>query len=172
MKTRETNKHVFMTAVWVCLLAMVFLFAEETLAKSEEPADVPLIRLIAVPEKYNGVLVRTIGFVRLEFEGKVMYPHRDDYEYSLVGNGVWININEKDLKQEASTYVMKYCLIVGTFDARDRGHMGLCSGSLNNIKRFEVWSDPTFGSKRGESLLMLDETRKDQGDQPLKRENE
>lgn len=157
MKTREANGHAFMIAVWVCLISMVFLVTEETLAKSEEPVDVPLIRLIAVPEKYNGVLVRTIGFVRLEFEGNVMFPHRDDYEHSLVGNGVWININENNLKQEGSTYVMKYCLIVGTFDMNDHGHMGLWSGSLNNIKRFEVWSDPTFGAKRGQSLLKLDE---------------
>jgi hypothetical protein len=102
---------------------------------------VPLIRLIAAPEKFQGILVRTLGFVRLEFEGNVIYPYKEDYKNGLVGNGIWLDINNKDIEQNYK-HGMKYFLIVATFDANRRGHFGMWSGSLTNIKRFEIWSDP------------------------------
>jgi hypothetical protein len=157
MRIRKVAQFVFSPSVIVGLTAVTLLFNGVTRAQCDEPVDVPLIRLIAVPEKYNGVLVRTIGFVRLEFEGNVMYPHREDYENALVGNGVWIDIDEKRLKQETSTHIMRYCLIEAIFDANHRGHFGIWSGSLKDIKRFEVWSDPTLGIKRGQSLLKPEE---------------
>jgi len=140
MQIREVKLHILKAAVLVSL-ALILLCPNISRAQNQEPVDIPLIRLIVVPEKYHGVLVRTIGFVRLEFEGDVMYPHKEDCTHALLGNGIWIDIGEKHLRQ-ASTLGMKYCLIEATFDANERGHFGMWSGSFKNIRRFEVWSDP------------------------------
>jgi hypothetical protein len=138
-------------AIYFVLIVVTIFFAELARAQNGEPVDVPLIRLIVVPNQYNGVIVRTIGYVRFEFEGDVMYPHKEDYEHGLVGNGIWIDSSDLDQKQlnECSGHCMKYCLIVATFDANKQGHLGMWSGSFRNIKRFEVWSGTIPEMKRG-----------------------
>ncbi len=140
MEMRKVKLHVLKASLSASLL-LILLCPSMSRAQNQEPVDVPLIRLIVVPEKYHGVFVRTLGFVRLEFEGNVMYPHREDCMHALIGNGIWIDVDEKHFKQ-ASTHGMKYCLIEATFDANERGHLGMWSGSFKSIRRFEIWSDP------------------------------
>jgi hypothetical protein len=106
---------------------------------ANQSTSVSLINLIINPYKYHAIKVRVIGFVRLEFEGNVIYPYQEDYIHSLLGNGVWIDVPPNTNLEELN---LKYCLIEGTFDATDRGHKGLSSGSIKNINRFEAWSDP------------------------------
>jgi hypothetical protein len=36
---------------------------------------------------------------------------------------------------------MHYVLLEGIFNSKDRGHMGMWSGSLTKIQRAEVWDD-------------------------------
>ncbi len=111
------------------------------------PTDVPLIRLVVVPEKCHGARIRTIGFVRFEFEGDVIYPHREDYDHALVGNGIWIEVTGK-LRSRHKELSMKYCLVEGIFDAKQRGHFGMWSGTIKNITRFQIWSDPARPQNR------------------------
>jgi len=54
-----------------------------------EPTGVTLVQSIANPEKFNGRLIRVVGFLRLGFEGNVLYLHREDYENAIFGNGIW-----------------------------------------------------------------------------------
>ena len=106
--------------------------------KGEEPVDVTLVQLIANPEKFDGKLIRVIGFLRLEFEGDVLYLHREDYENSILGNGIWVDVNPEITKQN-KTLNMHYVLLVGVFSSSERGHMGMWSGTLKKIRRAEVW---------------------------------
>ena len=105
----------------------------------DDVTDVSIIQLIANPEKFNGEYVRLIGFVRLEFEGNAIYLHREDYEYGLTKNGIWLNITQDCCGNDPQEFDLKYVLVEGTFNAENYGHMGLFSGSIENIKRFEVW---------------------------------
>lgn len=145
------NKRV---GAWLVVIGVVcasgaFLFrtsAQADMSKVPEkmrPAEqLPLVRLVVSPEKYHGKRVRVIGFVRLEFEGNAIYTHKEDYQHALIGNGAWINVPATSDAKGYKNRNMKYCLIEGTFDAKNRGHLGLWSGSIKNISRFEVWSDP------------------------------
>ena len=144
------NKRVW---TWIAAISAVFasgtfLFrtsAQPNLSKVPEqmrpPEQMPLVRLVVSPEKYHGKRVRVIGFVRLEFEGNAVYVHKEDYQHALIGNGLWINGPNLE-SQGQKNRNMKYCIIEGTFDANNKGHMGLWSGSLKSISRFDVWSDP------------------------------
>ncbi len=69
----------------VCLL-LASLFAVRV--RAAEPVDVTLVQLIANPEKFDGKSIRVIGFLRLEFEGNVLYLHREDYEHAILGDGM------------------------------------------------------------------------------------
>ena len=118
----------------VCLSIALF----STTLMAEEPTNVTLVQLIANPEKFDGKLVRVIGFLRLEFEGDVLYLHREDYENAILGNGIWVEVNPLIAKKRADLN-MSYVLLEGVFNSRERGHMGMWSGELQQVRRAEVW---------------------------------
>jgi hypothetical protein len=106
--------------------------------KAKEPTNVTLVQLIASPEKFDGKLIRVIGFLRLEFEGNVLYLHREDYENALLGDGIWVDVTP-EMKKQAKTLNMNCVLLEGIFRSTDRGHMGMWSGTITKIRRAELW---------------------------------
>lgn len=103
-----------------------------------EPLQVSLIQLIANPKDYHGKVVRVIGFVRLGFEGNAIYLHQDDYTHGITKNGLWIDVAD-EIRKKQKDYDQKHVLLEGTFNAKETGHMGLWSGSIQKISRFQVW---------------------------------
>jgi hypothetical protein len=106
--------------------------------QAQEPTDVTLVRLIANPEKFDGKLIRVIGFLRLEFEGNVLYLHREDYENAILGDGIWVDVTPVVAKLSA-TLNMNYVLLEGIFSAGERGHMGMWSGTIKQVRRAQLW---------------------------------
>ena len=87
-----------------------------------------MVQLIATPEKFDGKVVLVTGFLRLEFEGNCLYLHKEDYEHAITKNAVWVVRNPViNAKREALN--MHYVVVVGTFNATNKGHMELNSGS-------------------------------------------
>ena len=121
-------------------LLLLFLgwFAQPLVAA--ETLDVSLVQLIANPKDYDGKVVRMIGYVRLEFEGNAIYLHQDDYKHGITKNGLWIDVTD-DMRKRQADIDQKYVLLEGTFNARDRGHMGLWTGSVQKITRCQVWRE-------------------------------
>src|SRR3954463_11374207 len=124
------------TRTLLLLFSLLYSFAQPLVAA--EPLDLSLVQLIANPKDYDGKIVRVIGFVRLEFEGNAIYLHQDDYKHSIAKNGLWIDVTD-DIRKKQKDYDQKYVLLEGTFNAKDTGHMGLWSGSIEKITRFQVW---------------------------------
>jgi hypothetical protein len=112
------------------------LFAARRSAR--QPHDVTMVQLIANPDSFDGEFIRVIGFLRLQFEGNVLYLHREDYERSILGNGIWVDVTSEGWKQD-HMLDSKYVVIEGFFSSTSRGHMGAWSGSITNIRRAEVW---------------------------------
>jgi len=44
--------------------------------------------------------------------------------------------------EKKDTLSLRYVLLEGTFNAKKKGHMGMWSGTIENITRTMVWSDP------------------------------
>jgi hypothetical protein len=107
---------------------------------------VSLIELIANPEKYHGKLIRVIGVTQIEFEGNQIFTSKEHYEFSVLKNALKINpdievlgVKEDKLKK----YNGKYVLIEGIFNKDDTGHMGMNSGSIDKVSRFQLWDRQT-----------------------------
>ena len=102
--------------------------------------NIPLIRLIANPEKYQGKTIQIRGYLNLEFEGNAIYFHEEDYTRSLTENSLWVEFS-KDIteKKNINDYSKKYVIIVGTFEMNSRGHMGIFGGTIKNITRLDYW---------------------------------
>jgi len=112
-------------------------FAGQASTKSAEL--VSMVQLIASPEKFDGKVVQVIGFLRLEFEGDVLYLHADDYKNRINKNGLWVSRN-KTMTDSADQLNMHYVVLVGTFRAGNKGHMSLNSGAITDIAVAKVWS--------------------------------
>ena len=106
-----------------------------------QPLSVSMLQLIANPEAFDGKYVRVWGFVRIEFEGTAVYLHREDFEQSLMVNGLWLAVNDGVVGGSKEEKINnRYGLIEGQFNARNRGHLGLWSGTIEKITRMEPWA--------------------------------
>lgn len=108
-------------------------------ASAEQIKDVSIIQLIADPQRFDGQAIRVIGFLRLEFEGNAVYLHREDFEKSILQNGIWIELTESQLRSSGKLN-NGYVLIEGTFSASEKGHLGIWPGSLQRVSRLSNWS--------------------------------
>ncbi len=102
--------------------------------------NISLIRLIATPEKYDGKRIQVIGYLHIEFEGTAIYLHKEDFENHISENSFSVNFSKKlTKKKNIQIYNNKYVIIIGTFKMNDKGHMGMFSGTLDNIVRLDSW---------------------------------
>jgi hypothetical protein len=99
---------------------------------AEAPEDVSIIQLIATPGRYDGKLVRTIGFLRLEFEGDYLYLHQEDFKHAIMSNRVWVDIPENF--KNRGKLSMNYVIIEGVFGAKH--------SEIGRIRRADIWSNP------------------------------
>ena len=104
-----------------------------------------LINLIGTPDKYHGKYVRVIGVTNIEFEGNAIYLSREQLLNGVTKNALWLSLNYKAVgktEEELSKNNGKYALVEGVFKQSDNGHMGLFSGTIENITRFMPWPSP------------------------------
>jgi hypothetical protein len=100
-----------------------------------------LLQVLAHPEKYDGKRLQLIGYLHLQFEGNALWLHKEDYDHAIIGNMVSIEVQGEIRKREKELND-EYVMVIGTFDAKDLGHMGLCSGTLKNITSCGFWPGP------------------------------
>lgn len=135
-------KQLFMKAPFlfslICLLSVLNCKAQSS-TDSFDPTDVSLINLIATPEKYQGKIVRVVGFLNLEFEGNAIYIHKEDYEHALLKNAIWVELSRDEAVKNSKTFSKKYVILVGIFEMKDTGHMGMFSGAIKNLSRLDLW---------------------------------
>ena len=108
---------------------------------NQNAIDVSIIQLIASPEKYQNKVVRVIGVGNIDFEGDSVYLSKDDWKYDIYENSFWLDVGEDFQYEEAGKINGKYVIIVGTFNMNNKGHLGLWSGSIEKITRYQLWED-------------------------------
>jgi hypothetical protein len=135
-------------------IAVAFIFFSAQV-NAGDIANVSLLNLISMPEKYDGKLVRVEGYLHQKYEDNGLYISKEAADYMLSHNAVWLTygdslvvqhheaskkLNKKDMKEFDGSYV----LIEGVFRAAERGHMGMYAGGIDNVSRImqiSVWYD-------------------------------
>jgi hypothetical protein len=118
-------------------ISFTFVLAFSTIAQ-DAPERVSLVQLIATPEKFDGKIVMITGFAHLQFEGNAIYLHKDDYQYGLHKNGLWLNSN-KCRSRDGKNFTDGYALVIGRFTSAFQGHMNLWSGAIKDVKSCQSW---------------------------------
>jgi hypothetical protein len=144
----KQNIHTSWSRWTVSLLAVSLLFlgleaglAQEHTHRSSDgskPTGVGMVALLAAPERYEGKIIRTLGFMCIEFEGDALYLHEEDYRHGLRKNSLALRLSESQRKQFKGLS-LKYVLIEGTVYADGPEHTDLWSGAIGNITRLQVW---------------------------------
>ncbi|HKW18442.1 MAG TPA: hypothetical protein VJO35_13125 [Terriglobales bacterium] len=107
-----------------------------------EPINVSMVALLSSPERYDGKLVRTIGFLRLEFEGNALYLHEEDYLHRITKNALELSLS-KEQEERYKMLSTKYVLIEGTVSAsRWEAETSISSGHIKDVTRLEYWPPP------------------------------
>lgn len=101
---------------------------------SSEIDTTSLIKLIAEPDKYEGKLIRTHGFIHREFESSAIYLHREDHEHRIRSNGLWLD-SGICVSRSGKPFNTAYALVEGRFTGASRGHLGLWSGEIQDVRR-------------------------------------
>lgn len=120
------------------------------LGASSEPITVSLINLIASPDDFHSKKVRVIGVSVIEFEGNSLYLGRDDILNGVTKNSVWLSPNFKALEKKEENLAEnngQYALVEGIFNKNNLGHMGLFSGAIENVTRFQPWPSEDIKEK-------------------------
>jgi hypothetical protein len=101
-----------------------------------------IIELIASPEKLDKQVVRVIGVAQVEFEGNLICLTKEHLKYGDTKNCLWHNPSYEQMAvtpKILSKLNGKYVLLEGTFNSHNTGHMGLASGALENVTRYQLW---------------------------------
>jgi len=126
--------------VLLCLVLLAGSAAAQDYGGTGRPAaDVSLVAIIANPEKFAGQSIRTYGVVHFEFEGDSLYLSKQDREYGIYKNAVWIDVSIPGVTYEQlSALNGKFVAIEGRVNATDHGHLGLWSATIERVSRVQV----------------------------------
>jgi glyoxylate utilization-related uncharacterized protein len=97
-----------------------------------------MVALLAAPERYEGRLVHTLGFLCIKFEGDALYLHEEDYRHALTKNSFALRLTDSQRKQ-FKALSRKYVLIEGRVYAKGPEQSDMWSGAIGDITRLEVW---------------------------------
>ncbi len=82
---------------------------------SSSPENVPLVRLLADPEKMNEKRVTTVGVLAVEVEGTALYLNRESYYLKIRQNAVAI-MPTAAAASTLSNFAGQYVTVTGTFE--------------------------------------------------------
>ena len=140
MHSRKSIWAVALLALSLCLAGNQAVCQGQTHKSSGDtkPVGVGMVALLATPQRYEGKIVRTVGFMCVEFENDALYLHEEDYRHGLHKNSLALRLSESQRKQFKGLS-LKYVLIEGTVYANGPEQTDLWSGAIGNITRLEVW---------------------------------
>lgn len=127
------------------LLIITLTFSSNVIAHGDanhNAIGVSIVQLISNPEKYHKKIVRVIGVANAAFEGNFICLSFEHHKYGVYKNCVWHSPNYIKLLATPgmlAKYNGKYVLMEGEFNMENNGHMGLSTGSLENVTRYELW---------------------------------
>lgn len=120
--------------------------------KPAKPISVGMVALLAMPQKYNGKIIRTWGFLNLRSDDNAVFLHEEDLRIPLLKNSFKLELTpeqETKFKPLNLTYVM----IEGTMRSQGPDGPALNSGTIAHVTLIHGWAPymPFEPSKKPEA---------------------
>ena len=103
-----------------------------------KPVDVGMVALVADPGKFDRKVIRTVGFLLVEFEGDALYVHEEDCRHSLTKNSMALRLS-KSQRDQFRGLSGKYVIIEATVYANGLEATDSWAGALDDLTRLELW---------------------------------
>ena len=137
------NGKLVPTAVLVIACAFV-LKSSSLLAQQQQgglwPAKgkVSLISLIARPERFDGIRVRTAGVAVIQMEQYMLYLGPYDADEGIENNGVWLALDHDQISRWRGLN-RRLVEVEGVFQIPSKGSYGSCpNGALTKISQIRT----------------------------------
>jgi hypothetical protein len=121
------------TAALCLLLATSQVNAEES-----EPKNISLIRLIVDPAAYDGMRVRTKGFVVVGREESAICISADSADFVMTEDALWLDLSEAGV--EPLEFNKRYVVVEGTVDGSPSGMWRLFPGAIRSVTKIRTLS--------------------------------
>jgi hypothetical protein len=112
-----------------------------------DPPEVSLVRLIAIPKRYNNQRIAVEGYLVVEFEGTGIYLSKQDADHFITTNGFSVTFDKTKIPFDGPhgplRFANRYVHLVGTFRVEEGGPW---QGGINNVDTVRVL--PDVGDKR------------------------
>lgn len=110
-------------------------------------SSISIYQLLAAPEKYHNRLVTVAGYYHYGPELSALFASKDDADYLIGKNSLWVSFGPGKLELEANNtslkikpadinyYDGKYVSVQGIFNKGACGHLGMSSGEIKEVTR-------------------------------------
>jgi hypothetical protein len=95
--------------------------------------------LLAAPQKYDGKVIQTWGFLNLRYESDSLWLHKEDLQASLLKNSFALRLTQEQREQFKGlnhTYVM----VQGTLHSKGPDGSDLESGTISDVTMVRGWT--------------------------------
>lgn len=125
-----------------------------TVDSSDVVHEVPLMRIIVLPEKYDKKIVQSIGFLAIDDGRLKVFPSKDSFLSHDTVSGITINLPYKQATEVAGKFANRYVSVSGRFSNTSlEVHLprGYQLGVLNEVDYIipinEKWFEVDEGAK-------------------------
>lgn len=109
------------------------------IAQPDVHVDVSLVSLISTPSIYWDKPISVKGILSIEVENNAIWLSREDREYSVTKNAMWIKLSSQQFRSFREMDG-KFVRVEGTFLYSDcNGHFCLFSGTINPDRIDEIF---------------------------------
>lgn len=129
---------------WPLTLIALGAFSALPVHASDVPTPQPdgmpsIIELFAHPESFAGHRILVSGFVNFELEGDGLYLSKQDYDFGLFQNALWVDVREGiTLSPKCQK---RYVMLEGTYDPTSHGAYGFFrGGALRDVSECKILS--------------------------------
>lgn len=108
--------------------------------KHQDSLNVGMIALLAAPQKYNGKIIRTTGFLHLGRirEDDSLWLHEEDGKLFLYQNSFALDLSE-DQRRLFLHLNHTYVLITGTLHSQKPESTRMNTGTIVNVTQLDGW---------------------------------
>ena len=139
--------------IFFCAVALLFVVPSDAGGGPPYPVQASMIQLIATPERFDGKLVSTSGFLSIEREAALLFLDKESCDHLLSDNAIWFFLNE-ELGKNREKLNRNYVILVGVFRNQKKGSGTNPNGGLDPVQRFAVVSLGSSANKASAAPVM------------------
>ncbi len=129
----------------LAVLAATSLVAATALAEGAARLT-SLVRLVAVPEQYDGQLVHTMGVIAFEPRLTMLYISPSDAKHAVMPNGIVVEFTGGEIDLDyARQFDGQFVLVLGSFRSTKGQYRRAPAGIISSIEEIygeENWNPP------------------------------